>query len=178
MGLSSQIEDCIEFIASAGASTSKLDGNVTLTSFILDTLQVDPSSWQEVSCPTLTSSVCLHHLKSLYREMIRRESGGLLFPGLNLTEYGAELSDGDAEALRVCARDVVDLACLLDSLEDFIWLKLSRQALSEFSGRALSLHENMSYVHEGGEWFDADSFPQLKVEQAYAVFEELKQMCT
>lgn len=173
--LSAQIENCIVFIAS---SAGLMDGEMKMNTFMLDILQLDSATWQSVSGPTLERTVCLKHLKSLHQGLQRRRDGGfVLFPDLDLEDYGTLLDAFDIPKIERQARDtpILDLRVLVGVLEDFIWFKLCGQPLRSFSGAALSVQENIGYDYDG-QWFDFD-FPYVKISQAYELFKLLKKMC-
>ena len=62
--LTSQLEDCVTFLASSSsAGGAELDGETKLESYLLNTLLLDEKKWAEMKCPTLCSQVKLCHLK-------------------------------------------------------------------------------------------------------------------
>lgn len=65
--LTSQLEDCVTFLAnSSAASGAELDGETKLEAYLLNTLLLDEKKWAEMKCPTLCSQVKLCHLKVRY----------------------------------------------------------------------------------------------------------------
>ena len=112
------------FLTSAGSSAWKLDGDTKLQTFVLEISLLDAAVWDEMACPTINSSVCLKHLKSLQRGIRRREREDCLFPDMDMADYGAPLTADQEQQLRRCARQATQLSVLVDAMEDFIWFKV------------------------------------------------------
>ncbi|CAK9251647.1 unnamed protein product [Sphagnum jensenii] len=53
--LTSQLEDCVAFISTAG-SKSQISGDTKLTSFLIEILMIDPAKWAEIGCPTINTA--------------------------------------------------------------------------------------------------------------------------
>jgi hypothetical protein len=94
----------------------------------------------EMSCPTITSAVCLKHIKVLMNGLYERQHGGDAFHDLGTKEsrsnlrltfitslqcfvdakYREPLTQAQIEALRKCAQAAKDLPLLVNTLYDFL----------------------------------------------------------
>jgi hypothetical protein len=149
-----------------------MSGDTKLCAFILDILMIDSTKWTEVSCPTLNTSVCLKHLKSVMNGLYERQHGGNAFHDL-AEKFKKPLTSIQVDSLKRCGQRAKDLTILVNTLKDFL-LKLQESSLvfEEY------IKFNLPYIGDGlldgCDWFE-EFFPaDLKLESTYETYLLLK----
>lgn len=132
--LMTQLEDCVAFLTFFLSSTSRMNGDTKLSTFIVDAMLVAPEVWREVSCATIDREVLLKHLKSLLTGMDERQNGA--FHSLD-DKYRKPLSAQGVEALKQFLKKAGDMSLLLETMKDLMLLFVSPMAT------AATLKENL-----------------------------------
>ena len=153
--LMGQLEMCITFIVSvSGGGTdlsrkSSLDPYTPLQNYILNTLLIDPAIWSEITTQTISQSVRICHLQSLFLNLEEKMSGN---PVDNIAQrYREELVASQEDNLKRAAKHL-DLTILLPIFRNFI--------ISQLTDPNWEPNENLKeYLTYAAGDFDLDSAP-------------------
>lgn len=122
------LEDCISFVSQMpSASTSpagSVDNNVLLEDYVVNTLLLDTSKWEDIKCPTIAQHVHLCHLQSLFLSLEdKREaskSGGGDPLGQVALKYREPLTESMLQSIRgAIALKEIDVGVFVPLLREF-----------------------------------------------------------
>jgi hypothetical protein len=176
--LTSQLEDCVTFLANSSSQGTSLDGETKLETYLLNTLLLSPQRWAEMSCPTLSAQVRLCHLKALLDGLEERRFGGDPLRDLPARFRAAPLEPAHQAALR----RAWDRATpeegqeLVDVMREFL-LQQFVPAGESGSMYGTTLFNYLQWSEYRPAWFDdeAEGFPQdLEIKYAYECFHFLR----
>jgi hypothetical protein len=171
--LMKQLEDCVAFLNSFLSSTSSMNGETKLCSFIVEAMLVSPQAWKEISCASIDREVCLKHIKSLITGMDERQNGGEFYK-LD-SKYREQLSPEHVELLKLLVHKADNITLVLQALKDMM------DMLSSPLYTAPSLKANLYYVGSGDElagcaWYD-QYFPEsIGIENILETFRAINNM--
>lgn len=162
------LEVCIQFIVSIGSASSKFDGHMLLSTYVLETLHYAPEEWEEVSTLTIRQNIYLNNIQALYLLLESQTNGNPIddIPG----EYRDPISQEQELAFRN-ATSKMNNSALLSELRTFIIGQLT----SSNYGPNLNLKEYLSYTDlEYEDWF-AEHFPEdLLLAHTVAIYKILE----
>ena len=146
-----QLEVCIAFIVPVGASSVRnLDGNTTLSSYVVDTLRTSPEEWEAVSTPSIRQMVHLRHLQALFVSLEEKLYGDPLDEVLDC--FSEKLSSEEENALRQ----------VIPKLRMDVFLPIFRHFLvSQLTSTGLEPHCNLKeYLEYASEQSESLSFEE------------------
>lgn len=162
------LEICIQFIVSIGSSSTKnFDGRTTLSSYVLNTLHIPQSEWDEISTTTIQQQICLRNIQALYILLEAQVSGNPLDDVLD--EFSENLS-GDQENMVRLAGSKMDVDYLVTCMHDFMISQLTKPAHNP----STNLKEFLGYFNDLNfeDWWE--EFPEgLELRHTRAVYEVL-----
>jgi hypothetical protein len=170
--LTTQLEDCVAFLSFFLSSTSRMNGDTKLCTFIVEAMLVGADVWKEISCASVDREVCLKHLKSLISGMDERQNGA--FHKLN-DKYRAPLPKEHLEALKGFVKQAADVGLVVEVMRDMM------DMLTSPMSTAPELKNNLYNIGRGDELYDmewyVEGFPDdIKVESILEAYKAIKSM--
>ena len=176
MRLMQQIEVCIGFIVSVGSDHTQISGTTSLSTYVVSTLHIPQSEWEEISTPTIRQQISLRNLQSLYLFLEEKVYGNPLDDVLS--QYSETLTADEEFALR-SASTQLSLSDLLPIFRGFLIEQLNTAQhdassnLKQYLEFASEQKNSTVYLEECEWWQHFPATLQLSVaKQAYLTLHE------
>jgi hypothetical protein len=166
VALMSQLEDCVNFIASIGHAAKEIDGTTKLEKYVLDIMLVSPDHWSCISTHSITQNIELRHLVSLFTALNRKLTGDVF--EIVALRYRDPLSDTLAQLCASVATRM-NVPMVLDALDTL----LRTQLTEPHSPADASLKEYLIYTNDDlseCDWYDTHFPEQLELRHALSAY--------